>query len=60
MVLIWGGLFLFLSAAILIGIESRGTIFNRYDDWMLFSHELIDTSFLTSQLTSGKAGGLDL
>jgi len=48
MVLIWGGLFLVLPAAILIGIESRGMIFNRYNDWMLFSHEIIDTSFLTN------------
>jgi hypothetical protein len=42
----WGFFFLFLIAAIQIGMESRGTIINRYDDWVISLRTLKDTSFL--------------
>jgi hypothetical protein len=46
MVATWGCLFLFLFVAIQIGMQSGGTIINRYNDWTIYSHTLRDTSFL--------------
>ena len=46
LVLTWGGLSLFLIAAIQIGTESHGTIINRYNDWVISFRALKDTSFL--------------
>lgn len=46
MVATWGCLFLFLFVAIQIGMQSGGTIINRYNDWTIYFHTLKDTSFL--------------
>ncbi|MBI5578641.1 MAG: glycosyltransferase family 39 protein [Deltaproteobacteria bacterium] len=42
----WGGLFACLIAAIYIGMESRGEMINRFDDWALFFRGFRDLSFL--------------
>ena len=46
MMVAWGGLFACLIAAIYIGMESRGEIINRFDDWAFFFHGFRDLSFL--------------
>jgi hypothetical protein len=46
MLVTWGGLFLFLIAAIQIDAEYRGTVINRYSTWGISFHALKDTSFL--------------
>jgi hypothetical protein len=46
MLIAWGGLFACLVAAIYIGMESRGEIINRFDDWAFFFRGLRDLSFL--------------
>ena len=46
MMVAWGGLFACLIAAICIGAESRGEIFNRFDNWVLFFRGFRDLSFL--------------
>ena len=46
MVVTWGGLFACLIAAIYIGMESRGEIINRFDDWAVIFRGFRDLSFL--------------
>jgi hypothetical protein len=48
MLVIWGGIFACLIAAICIGAESRGEIYNRFDNWALFFRGFRDLSFLES------------